>query len=361
MAETSVDVNAEIVDLFTAGAVQFQQALAASRPDLPNVMRRGAHPKHHGLVRAVLTVPDQIPEELRFGLFAQPRSSHAYVRFSNSTSSMDDAVADAHGMAIKLFDVPGEKLLQDEIRTHDFVLVDGPNFVASSAEHFMAFMKLSGARRVTSKQLEAATQAQDDTAIAQHRATLGALEEQLAQQFPHASKLMRRIANPLTVAYFSQTAYRLGSSSVKYQLRPDVLDEHAPTDGELSAIPDRPNYLAAAMTDTLATRAVRFDFLIQRGDGSSAMPVEDPTVVWSEDRSPFVKVATLTIPQQTFTIPSQRAFAETIEFNAWHALADHEPLGRMNQSRREIYSEMARRRRVHNGVPHREPDGRTDF
>src|SRR5262249_33055893 len=71
---------------------------------------RGQHMKAHGCVRAKIVVPSGLPDSLRHGVFAEPREFNAYIRYSNG-KGRDDREGDAHGMAIKLVGVPGEKLL----------------------------------------------------------------------------------------------------------------------------------------------------------------------------------------------------------------------------------------------------------
>jgi len=53
------------------------------------------------------------------------------------------------------------------------------------------------------------------------------------------------------------------------------------------------------------------------------MPVEDPTIEWSERRSPYRKVATIRIDRQTFDTPEQQEFCENLSYTPWHAVADH--------------------------------------
>ncbi len=358
--ETPVDVNTNIIDGFTKRALRLQQTLAAAQPSLPNIMRRGAHPKHHGLVRAEFVVTGDVPPQFRHGLFAEPGSFRAYVRFSNSGSEMDDSVKDAHGMAIKLFGVPGRKLLPDEQWTHDFLLVDAPVFVAKSPEAFFELMQLGAQIAMTKAALEAATKAGQVADVQRLTQALTTLGQRMNHEFPNVDPLKKVIPNPLTVPYFSQTAYALGPLAVKYQMRPTVIDTEMP-EARLATVASRTDFLAAAMVETLQDRAVTFDFLVQPGDGSTEMPVNDPTVAWPETRSPFVKVATLTIPRQTFTAPEQQAFAEKVSFNPWHARPEHTPLERVNESRRDVYLAMLSTRQAANGFVAREPDGTTDF
>src|SRR2546426_5657986 len=55
-----------------------------------------------GCVDAELIVPEGLPTELRVGLFAQPRTYRARIRFANATSQSDQE-RDVRGMSIKVF------------------------------------------------------------------------------------------------------------------------------------------------------------------------------------------------------------------------------------------------------------------
>jgi prostaglandin-endoperoxide synthase 2 len=336
-------VNDAIVDNFTKKAEAQREADRAANPQsrVPPPMRRGAHPKHHGLVRATLEIHRDIPSDLRKGLFAKGgQTFDAYARFSNSGRD-PDSVPDAHGMAIKVVRVPGLGLLDEERHTQDFVLVDSPVFIARSPEDFLAFMDL--ARRVAVAKMQRAPE-------------LPALNAELAEKFPNVKDLKKLIPSPLTVPYWSQVPYALGDDlAVKYLARPRVLDLQEPS-GTLTD-----NYLHDRMKDVLSGRApVVFDFMVQRRVGD--MPLDDPTIEWAEALSPFVPVATLTIPPQPdFDNERQRTFAEDITFSPWHALPEHRPLGRINEARREVYQTMQKQRHTPNGVQHREPTGHDDF
>ena len=79
------------------------------------IMRRDAHPKMHGVVKAEFTVEADLPQELRVGIFGQPRTYQAWIRFSNQDGSINpDIDRDIRGMAIKLMGVEGEKILEGE-------------------------------------------------------------------------------------------------------------------------------------------------------------------------------------------------------------------------------------------------------
>jgi hypothetical protein len=98
-----------------------------------------------------------------------------------------------------------------------------------------------------------------------------------------------------------------------------------------------------------------FDFLVQLRKLPTEMPIEDPTIEWSEKDAPFIPVARITIPVQAFTSPEQLAFCENLSFTPWHAIPEHKPLGGINRVRKIVYNTISRVRHELNGEEHREP------
>src|SRR4051794_7001976 len=91
----------------------------------PADTRRDAHPKHTGVLEGVFTVERDLPARLRVGVFAEPRSFQARIRTSSANGKIQsDAIPDVRGFAIKLLEVPGEKIAEsDEPATQDFILL----------------------------------------------------------------------------------------------------------------------------------------------------------------------------------------------------------------------------------------------
>src|SRR5262249_18553506 len=117
--------------------------------------------------------------------------------------------------------------------------------------------------------------------------------------------------NPLTLSYFSQVPFRFGEGrAVKYAVRPTSAAPQIPPY-------DDPTRWARALTEHLKTTDATFDFFVQLQEDPAAMPIEDALVEWSEELSPYVRVATITIPQQEITN------AEQLSFAPFHALKDH--------------------------------------
>ena len=117
------------------------------------------------------------------------------------------------------------------------------------------------------------------------------------------------------------------------------------------------NYLREAMIKTLSETDVEFDFLVQVQTDPHLMPIEDAGVRWPERLSPFVPVATLRIPKQTFASPAQFAFAHNLSYTPWHCLPQHRPLGNQSRARKRMYFELRNLRQRMNNTPHIEPTG----
>lgn len=299
------------------------------RRENPNgVLKRDTHSKMYGVVRAEFTVEPHLAKELAIGIFAQPQTFQAWIRFSNqNTLIQDDYQPDIRGMAIKLMNVPGPKLIEPlaEISTHDFVLISPPRFIAKNLKEFDAMLS----------------------------ALQGNIWQKLLFFGSHIKlvwillRSMIRIANPLQIPYFSTTAYALGNSAVKYSCRP--------TSTQKDGMPQRgnPDYLRSAMVKQLASSDVYFDFCIQLQSDAIKMPIENPQKIWSEAQSPFRKVASIRILQQEFDDEAHHCFGENLSFNPWRVIEEHKPLGEINRARLSIYQAIAafRRNNNHNTQP----------
>ena len=97
-------------------------------------VQRQQHAKHHGCVRATFEVEQNLPDELRIGLFKDVTSYPAWVRFSNASQHID-TIGNPHGFAVKLMGVKGAKALSEgyDHETQDFLMVDYPTFIVPTA------------------------------------------------------------------------------------------------------------------------------------------------------------------------------------------------------------------------------------
>jgi hypothetical protein len=86
------------------------------------------------------------------------------------------------------------------------------------------------------------------------------------------------------------------------------------------------------------------------------MPIEDASVVWPEDESPYVAVARITAPaQNAWSNEGITAIDDGMAFSPWHGLAAHRPLGSIMRARKTTYASSANFRATHNGCPIHEP------
>jgi len=294
----------------------------------PHRAKRGQHAKHHGAVRAVFSIADNIPEDLRTGLFAKQGTYEAIIRFSNG-SAADDRSADAHGMAIKLLDVPGEKLRdgQDQTMAQDFILVDSEVFFTGNLTEYLMFSAgfLRGRRNPLRKLLFGLRM------FLFHRPLL-------RRALAFASNSPR---SPLESEYFSSVPYAFGHTAAKFVVKPRAPSKSSP---ELSS----PDGLSKVLVSHLAAGSAIFDFGVDVQTDARTQPIEDPTVKWSvQAGARRAWVAVITIPRQT--VDPQSLLAENIAFSPWHALAAHRPLGAINRARRPIYHDLAKKRHELNG------------
>jgi catalase len=334
MADPDGDAQKSDIDTVRDLQLQLMQAEGAKR--------RGQHPKAHGVVWARFEVLADIPGEYRVGLFAKPAVYTAYIRFSNG-SQQDDSKSDLHGMAIKLTGVPGQKILEAESSalTHDFVMADKPVFFIRDGSEYARFM--------------------EDFARTAPRGKpplefMGWLTLHHLRDLPVMLGFRNPVQDsPLAAQYWSQVPYAFG-------LGDDMICRYSavPQPGNLTAAILEANrdgeYLRRAMADqlTAARKPAVFDFTVQMRTDATPDVIDNPTVVWD---TPEQRVAVITIPPQTFDSPGQMRFCENLSYTPWHALAEHRPVGQINEIRKSVYVASSELRHATNQAPRIEPTG----
>jgi hypothetical protein len=298
---------------------------------------RAGNTKTYGVVRGTFEVLPDLPENMRRGVFAEPRTFPVWTRFAGPGPLAPPDLKDNGilSIGIKLMGVEGEKLL-DERGTQDFTGISAPTFTTPDVRENVKLQRhvLAG------------------TPIFYF---LGPRDSHLLDAVMQGL-YSRTQSSPLEARYWSCVPYLLGEGqAMQYSIRP--ARRHR------TRIPLRPsdNYLREAMARTLAESEVEFDFMIQLQTDPHRMPVENASVQWPERLSPYFPVAKLRIPAQHFTSPEQLAFAGNLAYNPWHCIAEHRPLGNQNRARRAIYKELSALRQEINGQPHTEPTGEERF
>jgi hypothetical protein len=290
--------------------VEFLKA-ASTRHHPTGTMPRFNQGRAAGCVDAEFIVAADLPPELRVGLFAEPWTYPARIRFANA-SSTSDTDRDVRGMSIKVSRA-AEQNLTAGIVDHDFILNSHPVMMVGQTSTFLDLLKA----------VEEGGIGEGLFFVTHPRAAAVALASR-----QHAT-------SHLEIPYWSTTPYLFGPGrAVKYSVRP--------VSSRTTALPNplTDDYLHERLAAHLAHEEVQFDFRVQFQRDSRKMPIEDASVEWREDDSPFLPVARIRIPVQQVDTPGAPS-CETLSFNPWHARAEHRPLGDLNRARREMYRAMA--------------------
>lgn len=301
--------------------------------------RRGQHPKQHGLVRAKFQVLDDIPAEYKVGLFARPNTYDALIRFSNGPQG-EDREPGPQGMAIKLIDVPGRKILpkQADAGTHDFIMIDGPVFFVRETDSY--FRLVNELARLPPGE--------------HPKKWLARLEAEHPQDIAVVENYSNRIVDsPLVRQFWSQVPYAFGSGDetiARFTAIPHPGNMIAPIPPEAR---DR-DYLRRAMVDhlTKAGQSATFDFCLQLRHDATPEIIDNPTEEWD---TPEQRVAVVTILGQEFDRPEQARFGQSLSYTPWHALPEHRPVGQINEIRRTVYDAGSLARHLFTLTPRREP------
>jgi hypothetical protein len=296
--------------------------------------KRDAHPKNLACLQAEFIVEPNIPQELKKGLFEFPRTYPAWIRISSASGKIQsDKAKDLRGFAIKIMGVKGERYQRknEEKDTQDFILLSYPSMPLGTVKlfHEAVYYSIKWSPLVYLSRLV------------------------VSGNFHIINELRKARQNqtsPLDIRYWSTTPYLCGTECVvKYSI--------VPTSPMKSSLPLKlsDNYLAENMEKHLAAQEASFDFMIQVQKDPGRMPVEDAGVEWSEDESPFIKVASLRIPPQAFRTREREELAEDLSFSPAHSLIEHRPIGGINRARVEIYRYLSEFRHKQNNKQLMEP------
>jgi deferrochelatase/peroxidase EfeB len=304
----------------------------------PGTFERGGNTKTHGIVHATVTIRDDLPTHMRHGIFATPRTFPAYVRFSGPGPDLPVDIEDAGfiSMAVKLMDVPGDKLMDDEKRTQDLIGVCTPTFVTPNIRE-NAKLQLWSFR---------------DMPVFYF---LNPMDSHILDFLMQALWTETQY-NPLGHRFYSCVPYLLGEGQAmmySFASRSEVITRIPGV--PFGQVP--PNYLRNNMVATLARQDVEFDLLVQVQTDAHRMPIENAAVRWPQKLSPFVPAATIHIPRQNIDTPTRVALAKRMSMNPWHCLPEHRPLGNQSRARRRMYWHLSRLRQERNQTPHFEPTG----
>ena len=310
---------------------------------------RSVHAKSHGLLHGELRVLDDLPATLQQGIFARPDTYPVFMRLSTPPGDLlADSVSLPRGLGVKILDVDGPRLEGSEgDTTQDFVMVNGPAVSAPSAKAFLKNLKLlaattdkaEGGKKILSSILRGTEKVVE--ALGGESATLKTLGGHPATHI-------------LGETFFTQAPIRFGDFVAKLRL--------VPASPELAALKDQPvdvsedpYALRGAVVEFFAARAAEWDLQVQLCRNLKTMPIEDASVPWPEDKSPYLTVARITAPVQPAWDVDSADREDRLSFSPWHGIEAHRPLGSIMRVRKPAYASSVEFRARHNGCPVMEP------
>ena len=309
---------------------------------------RASHAKSSACVVGELIVPPGLPPELAQGLFAKPATYRVAVRFAQGPGeTLGDRVSTHRGMSIKVFGVSGDKLPGHDSDTQDFVLATGTTFPSGTAAGFLRDGTVIG----QSASLPEGVKSAVSSTMRNFNRLLHAFgtESSFAGFFGHP------FSHPLSDSYFSQAPIRFGDHVAKLGAAPSSDAQSALREWRLEPHADEDGFRHAA-TDFFRQHAAVFELKAQLWVDAEQQPIEDASVAWPEEISPYRTVATIRLPPQDAYSPERvRYFDESMTFRPAHSLADHRPLGSVMRARLQVYKALSDFRHRENGVAPQNP------
>lgn len=312
---------------------------------------RSVHAKAHGILMGTLTVEAGLPAELAQGLFASPGEYKVYLRIStNAGDVLKDAISLPRGLALKVLDVPGERLPGAEGTTQDFVMINGPVFMTKTADQFL--LNLKGLAKTTDVGEGA------KAALSSVMRGVNAALTAVGVESPKVQSLGGAPNNdPLGETYHSVTPFRYGDYIAKFSVKP-VSTSLVELSGREIDASDNPDAIRDTIRAEMADTDGEWELRVQLCRDLQKQPVEDPTVEWKETDTPSQKVGIIRVGHQdSWDAARVLAVDEGMRFSIWTGLMAHQPLGNINRARKETYTHSSDFRARFNRCPIHEPSG----
>ena len=241
------------------------------------VVRRALHAKANVGLEARFEVLADLPPHARIGLFAEPKSYPAFVRFSNGAARpAPDPRPDVRGLALKILGVDGKKLIPglEDATTQDFLAIRTSSVPMRDADEFIALIK-----------------AAQTPALLPFRLMLALGLRRGVQMIKALVASMKLPLSTLaSTSYYSALPIKFGPYAVRFAFV--AQDAPMPSKGR------DPMYIGDQLAERLRDRPVVYDFRVQFYQDATRTPIEDASVDWSEADAPYVTVARLTLPVQ---------------------------------------------------------------
>lgn len=311
---------------------------------------RSVHAKSHGLLKADFTILPGLSEQLRQGLFAEEKSYGAIMRFStNPGDILSDHISTPRGLAIKIVGVQGD-MLPDHTGhvTQDFIFNNASTFHVPQAKDFLKGLETLDKHANDS---EALKQTVSSTAqVAEESLELIGQKSAFLKGFGHAP------THPLGETYHTAVPIRFGNYFGKLHLVP-VSANLTALKGKHIEHPSEWNAVKDSIVTFFQQETAVWELRVQLCTDLQKLPVEDASVEWTEELSPSLPIARITVQPQNPYSDARRVFVdEQLSFNPWHSLAAHRPLGNIMRARFQSYKASSEFRHKAEGRPLVEPE-----
>jgi hypothetical protein len=248
---------------------------------------------------------------------------------------LDDSVSTPRALALKIIGVEGPRLSESAGgATQDFVLANGAAFTSATAKKFLGNLKLLAA---TTDRAEGAKKAAS--------AVLRGLET-VFEAFGHKSPTVtslggQRETQILGDTFYSQAPLLWGPKVSVALVSPEL---RALTDAPIS-VHAKPNGIREEAVNFFYRNGAEWKLRVQLCTDLEAMPIEDASVPWPEERSPYLPVARISVPPQVAWSEAKSAtIDDRLAFNPWHGLSAHRPIGSIMRARKMAYRQSAQAR-----------------
>ncbi|TXD97652.1 catalase family protein [Psychrobacter frigidicola] len=322
-----------------------------------NYHTRDAHAKGYCALKAKFEILDNIPKEYAQGLYAKSGIHDAVIRFSNGASrvSPDRKLGLAQGLAIKVFDVLGEKLApgEEDSTTFDFNLINHPVFFCNRIEDYAYISKLF---------LEL-PEYSEKGAIGKAQLAFNWLTN-YGSRLPtkESLKTFKTLGgftsiepkNTLLYDFHSQGVVRHGEYMAKIRVKPTEASNEKVKRRDLD-LATKEEAIRPLIINEIREHDYEFEVQIQLCRNPKKQPIEELTTEWKESDAPFVTVARLTIPCQDVPDDGNFDIMENLSFTPFRCLEENRPIGNLQQSRLKAYQIASETRHELNDVKRQEP------
>ena len=300
-------------------------------------VRRSVHAKSHGVLHGALEVLAGLPPVLAQGMFAAPARHPVILRLSTTPGDiLDDTVSTPRGLALKVLNVHGPRLPGSEgDTTQNFVLGNSPSFNVRNAKDFLPNITKLGATATKAPMLKKIVSAASRNA----EQALEMVGLQSTTLTTYAGQAMTHI---LGDSFYSQAPLLYGDYMAKLCVSPVSKNLLALNEQSVD-LHNKPDGLRSLVRDFFATQEAAWEIRIQLCTDLEKMPIEDASVEWPQDLSPYQAVARIVVrPQDSWQPEMVEAVDEGLTFSPWRGLAAHRPLGSVMRARRRAYESSAR-------------------